>query len=100
MYGEVLRGFLQRTHRDTPYLIYGVKPGQGVYHYTDLGGLHGIVTSQDLWLTDSRYCNDVEELTHGYNRVYGVIKRRLEQARRQQDDEKTAYLETVETLLP
>ena len=36
-------------------------PKVPVYHYTDLGGLHGIITNDDLWLTNSRYSNDEEE---------------------------------------
>jgi hypothetical protein len=43
-----------------------LRPGS-VFHYTDLSGLKGIVENHDLWLTNSQYCNDEEELKHGYS---------------------------------
>ena len=36
-----------------------------LYHYTDEGGLKGILTSGQLWLTDILTLNDPSELTHG-----------------------------------
>jgi hypothetical protein len=44
-----------------------------LYHYTDLEGLKGIADKHDLWLTHSRYCNDYEEMTHGYDVARDVI---------------------------
>lgn len=36
-----------------------------LYHYTDLGGLSGIVGNHDVWLSNSRFLNDDEEIAHG-----------------------------------
>lgn len=44
-----------------------------LYHYTDLGGLIGIVEKHDLWLTHSRYSNDEEEMRTGLRVVEEVI---------------------------
>jgi hypothetical protein len=48
-----------------------------LYHYTDLGGVVGIIESQDIWLTNSRYSNDDEEITYGYRIVKEVIEEEL-----------------------
>ena len=49
-----------------------------VYHYTDLNALNGILASQDLWLTNSQFSNDSEEIEHGRTVVENAIARRLE----------------------
>jgi hypothetical protein len=36
-----------------------------IYHYTSLEGFHGIVESDDLWLTESAFMNDASEIEHG-----------------------------------
>lgn len=33
-----------------------------LYHYTDVGGACGMITSQSVWMSDCRYLNDVDEL--------------------------------------
>lgn len=52
-----------------------------IHHYTDLPALRSIVGSQDLWLTDSRFSNDTEEMAHGFGVVQEVIARRHRRAR-------------------
>ena len=52
--------------------------GPNLFHYTDLAGLKGILENHDLWLTHSRYCNDHEEMTHGYS----VAKAALDELRK------------------
>jgi DUF2971 family protein len=64
-----------------------------VYHYTDLNGLNGIVGSQDLWLTNSRFSNDSEEIEHGRIVVRNATARRLEA--KQQNGEERTFLEQV-----
>jgi hypothetical protein len=54
-------------------LIFGPSAGQTINHYTDLAGLKGIIDNHDLWLTHSRYSNDDEEVTHGFEIVKEVI---------------------------
>jgi hypothetical protein len=69
-----LTSFLESVQSYTEDLIFGVVPGQALYHYTDLSGLQGILQHDDLWLTHSRYLNDDEEITHGYRIVKEVIE--------------------------
>lgn len=61
-----LNQFLEQVGSYAEDWIFGVGRGKPLYHYTDLGGLMGILSSQDLWLTHSRFSNDEQELTHGY----------------------------------
>jgi hypothetical protein len=35
-----------------------------LYHYTDMGGLLGIVNNQEIWLTSIFHLNDPSELGH------------------------------------
>ena len=39
-----------------------------LWHYTTGAGLHGILTSQQLWATDISYLNDAEEFTGFFDR--------------------------------
>ncbi|MEK2168086.1 DUF2971 domain-containing protein [Vibrio parahaemolyticus] len=34
-----------------------------LFHYSDIGGIHGILTSGCMWATDYRYLNDTNELS-------------------------------------
>lgn len=69
---QALVGFLDSLQSYSVDLILNLDPGQSLYHYTDLGGLLGIIQQHDLWLTHSRYSNDDEEMTHG-QKVVGKI---------------------------
>lgn len=35
-----------------------------LYHYTNAGGLHGMLSGNSIWLTHSRYLNDSSEIEH------------------------------------
>lgn len=35
-----------------------------IYHYTSLEGLMGILTSKEVWMTNSNFLNDISELTY------------------------------------
>jgi hypothetical protein len=72
-----LRMFLESVGSATNEFIFlkGVQPT--IYHYTDLNGLAGILRDDDIWLTNSRYSNDDEELTHGYNLVRRILEEEL-----------------------
>lgn len=57
-----------------------LQPSRGpvqLHHYTDLVGLQGILQNHDLWLTNSRYSNDSEEMTHGGKVVLKALQDRL-----------------------
>jgi hypothetical protein len=72
-----LNEFLNFEDPYTVDLIYNPGDLTAIYHYTDLNGLKGIVDNHDLWLTHSRYSNDDEELTHGFQIVQRVIQEEL-----------------------
>lgn len=48
-----------------------------IYHYTSVDGLKGILNSSavKLWMTDSRFLNDKDEIRHGVNLVSSLIKK-------------------------
>jgi hypothetical protein len=45
-----------------------------LYHYTDGGGLKGLLASGRLWFTDYRHLNDPSELTHGIDMARDVAR--------------------------
>lgn len=73
-----LTAFLDSLQSFSVDLVLNIQPGQSLYHYTDLGGLLGIVQNHDLWLTHSRYSNDDEEMTLGYKVVGQIIRAELD----------------------
>lgn len=44
-----------------------------LYHYTNLGGLTGILQSRKLWATDIRYLNDANELSYGVAEMSALL---------------------------
>lgn len=73
-----LQDFLTSIGSSSPDLIYYRGTISSIYHYTDLNGLKGIVEHNDLWLTNSRFSNDDQEMTHGLDVVREVIAEELE----------------------
>lgn len=49
--------------------VQGDPPGGVVWHYTDLGGLLGILSTNTLWASASSLLNDTEEMRHGREKV-------------------------------
>lgn len=41
------------------------KAPDGLWHYTDAGGLQGILGGDELWATDTRFLNDATEVHYG-----------------------------------
>lgn len=94
---EDLREFLDSIKSFAgPGLILESKSIPRLYHYTDLAGLNGIVSNNDLWLTHVRFCNDDEELTHGQKVVVQTLAAEKSKAI---PAEQRAYLEQVEELV-
>ena len=87
-----LERFLESVGSYNPNLIHYPGDVTTIYHYTDLYGLQGIVDNHDLWLTHSRYCNDDEEMTHGFEVVQETIE---EAAARPRSKKHKEYLEHV-----
>lgn len=42
---------------------------KSIGHYTDINGLHGIITSGSVWATDVQYLNDIKELQTGLSKL-------------------------------
>jgi hypothetical protein len=94
---EALNSFLESLGPFHSDLIFGLEPNQSVYHYTNLGSLHGIVSKNDLWLTHARYSNDEEEMIHGYRVAQHVLADLGLLG--QQDPDRAAYLNQLGGLL-
>jgi hypothetical protein len=45
-----------------------------IYHYTDLDAVKSILETKKLRLTDSRYLNDIKELSDGFSIIYDAIE--------------------------
>lgn len=39
-------------------------PPEQIYHYTSIAGLHGILSSREVWATMAHYLNDTQEFQH------------------------------------
>src|SRR3569833_105504 len=92
---DALKNFLGQVGSYTPDLIYS-GGADTIFHYTDLGGLSGIVQNDDLWLTHSRFSNDDEELTYGYTLVAEVIE---EQTNAVPTEHYKAYIATLTSMV-
>lgn len=49
-------------------------PNDLLYHYTDVGGLLGILQHSQLWATDAEYLNDTNELRYGAELLVGELR--------------------------
>lgn len=58
----------QRIDQDLP------RTPKVLWHYTDAGGLKGIVESQLLWATDTRFLNDAAEFRYGLDLVMRTLQ--------------------------
>ena len=70
---KALTQFLDSLTSYSQDLIQHLHSGQKLCHYTSLDGAIGIISSGDLWLTNSRYSNDDEELNYGHRLVDAVL---------------------------
>ena len=58
---------------DSPYLDGIPEDINDLFHYTDAGGLIGMVESKKLWLTSIHYLNDSEEYYYSFNLVKKIL---------------------------
>lgn len=70
---DVLTQFLDSLESYSQDLVQHLRSGQKLCHYTSIEGAIGILTGNDLWLTNSRYSNDDEELEYGHRLVDAVL---------------------------
>ncbi|MBI1280743.1 MAG: DUF2971 domain-containing protein [Anaerolineaceae bacterium] len=64
-----------------PYLINAPPSGEPLFHYTNLDGLHGILSNHDLWLSHAKYLNDEAETTLGYEMAREIIEQKRSTAK-------------------
>lgn len=78
-------------------------PGGGeAHHYTDSGGLIGIVQNRALWATNIQFLNDSLEFDFGLQKVTAAIRSGLERVRNNNSGEtpfSTALEKSVETAI-
>lgn len=93
---EALKSFLYSigSYVDAALIL---SPDKDLFHYTTLDGFLSILKNGDLWLTDSRYCNDEEELVHGHRVAMKVVEEELGLAAA--DPIRKAFLERVRELV-
>lgn len=74
---DVLTRFLISLQSLSQDLVQHLGAGQKLCHYTGIDGAIGIIGGGDLWLTNSRYSNDDEELDYGHGLVDSVLEQLL-----------------------
>ena len=70
---DALRGFLDSLQSYSQDLVQHLESGAKLCHYTTIEGAVGIITSQDLWLTNARFSNDDEEMRYGQRLLRDVL---------------------------
>jgi hypothetical protein len=61
------------------YKIFASDPPDILYHYTDLNGASGIISSKSLYLTKLSYLNDTSELKLGISMFQDYAKKKAEE---------------------
>jgi len=92
---DKLKRFLDSIGSFSEDMILWFNVEERLYHYTDLAGMKGIISGDDLWLTHAQYCNDESELTHGLELTKRVIQQLSEGA----DAKRKAYLDELTKLV-
>jgi Protein of unknown function (DUF2971) len=57
-----------------------------LYHYTNMAGLLGILSSEEIWLTDIFHLNDPSELGYGINMARDILEAEAKRHRNEQVD--------------
>jgi hypothetical protein len=71
MWTEVQNEFWDAAVKVLPYTITTDVPV--IWHYTDVGGLFGIISKSKLWASHAFHMNDASELRHGAQILRYVI---------------------------
>jgi hypothetical protein len=90
-----LKGFLTQIGSFSEDLILHFNQESELYHYTDMSALDAILSSGDMRLTHSLYCNDASEMIHGLTLARDAIKADLQKA---VDPKRIAYLQELHTM--
>jgi len=76
-----LNGWAESVRADLASLITD-RPASVIYHYTDLAGLIGIISSGRVWATHTDKLNDASENRHGYEFVVDHVRANLPESSR------------------
>lgn len=88
-WAESIRAEMVRLITDRPAAI--------IYHYTDVTGLIGLITSGCVWATHARKLNDASENRHGYEFVTNHVRTNLPTATRPLIEKALSALHSVDT---
>src|SRR4051812_3334035 len=86
-----LSSFLDSIGSFSEDMILHFNVNETLFHYTNLEGLLGILESNDVRLTNTRFCNDDAEMTHGLDLTRKVIATEREKA----DPKRIEYLDEL-----
>lgn len=73
------------------------KPSATIYHYTDVNGLIGLITSGCIWATHVSRLNDSSENAHGFNLVIAHVRDNLPKSSRPLIEKALLELQSVDT---
>src|SRR5687768_7379821 len=71
----------QQLRRSVRHTVQWTKEGATLYHYTDMQGLHGIISENGFRLSHIRYLNDAKEVLHGRDLAVSTLRKLLEKRR-------------------
>lgn len=75
------------------------RPAAIIYHYTDVDGLIGLLTSGCVWATHASKLNDTSENKHGYEFVISHVRANLTKATKPLIENALAELHSVDTFV-
>ncbi|NIL84718.1 hypothetical protein RhoFasGS6_02091 [Rhodococcus fascians] len=78
--------------------FYMVPNDNEVHHYTDSGGLIGIVQKKKLWATNIQFLNDSLEYDYGLTSVSESLNKAVERVRESEDEETPFTSELAESV--
>jgi hypothetical protein len=61
--------------------LFAIEPPPLLYHYTTIVGAYGILSSDSLWMTKTRYLNDTSELEIGISTFGAMLGEAMEERR-------------------
>lgn len=91
-----LDGWAESVRADLVNLITD-RPASVIYHYTDLAGLIGIISSGRVWATHTSKLNDASETRHGYEFVADYVRANLPVPSRPIFEKALSVLQSVDT---
>lgn len=70
-----------------------------LWHYTDFGGLYGIIRERKIWASSLLYLNDATEFAYTYDMVKAAFAKILEGLSQEQDPWTHAAADQLEEII-